>query len=74
MKHELPSNIDADVYDDFLRRYVRKKLYRDILHDKFIEGMTFQDIAEKYDRSVRGVNYICYREGDKIIEMLRDTW
>lgn len=74
MKHELPANIKSEVYDDVLKQYVRKALYRDILHDKYIEGMTFEEVAEKYDRSVRGVIYICYREGDKVLEHLKDLW
>lgn len=72
MKHELPSNIDADVYDEVCRKYVRKQVYRDILHDKYIEGMSFEDVAEKYDRSTRGIIYICYREGDKVLTHLFD--
>lgn len=70
MKHELPSNVDADIYDNLCNRYIRKKLYRDILHDKYIDGMTFESIAEKYDRSVRGIAYICHREGDRILDIL----
>lgn len=74
VKHEIPENIKAEMYDDVVRQYVRKALYRDILHDKYIEGMTFEEIAEKYGRSVRGITYICYREGDKILEHLKDVW
>ena len=70
MKHELPKNVDSDIYDDLCSRYIRKKLYRDILHDKYIDGMTFEEIAEKYDRSVRGIAYICHREGDRILDIL----
>lgn len=68
-KHGIPNNLDADVYDNLLRKYIRKQLYRDILHDKYVEGMTFEEIAGKYDRSTRGVIYICYREGDKILRL-----
>lgn len=70
MKHEIPQNVDADLYDLLCQKYIRKPLYRNILHDKYIDGMTFEEIAEKYDMSVRGIAYICYREGDKILHHL----
>ena len=70
MKHEIPIDLDAETYDKALELFIRKPLYRDILHDKYIDGMTFEAIAEKYDRSVRGIAYICHREGDKVLELL----
>lgn len=70
MKHEIPSDLTAELYDKALAQFIRKPLYRDVLHDKYVDGMTFEEIAEKYDRSVRGIAYICHREGDKVLELL----
>lgn len=41
--------------------------YREILKLRFIDGMTFEALAEEVDMSVRQVQNIVYKEGDKVL-------
>lgn len=40
---------------------------REILKDRFVNGMIYEALAEKYELSVRQVKNIVYRLGDKIL-------
>jgi DNA-directed RNA polymerase sigma subunit (sigma70/sigma32) len=44
---------------------------REILKDHYIDGLTFEEIAEKHDMSVRQVKKITYDNEPVIIEHLR---
>lgn len=54
-----------------VNEYVHSELHRNILIDKYVNGYTFEQIAEKHDRSARQVKNIVYRYGDKLFLMLR---
>jgi len=41
--------------------------YREILKLRFVDGMTFESIAEQVDMSVRQIKNIVYKEGDKVL-------
>ena len=44
--------------------YIHNSLYRDILKSRYIDGLTYEAIAELYDRSVRNIkNIIKKNEG-----------
>ena len=43
---------------------------REILKDHYVSGMTFEDIAEKYDMSDRQIKKICYDNEPTIIKYL----
>ena len=60
---------------EFIRlnnEYVHNSLYRQILYDRFVDGLTLEQIAEKNDRSVTRVKTIIYKYGDMIIRKLGD--
>ena len=38
--------------------YIHNSLYRDILKSRYIDGLTYEKIAELYDRSVRNIKNI----------------
>lgn len=44
---------------------------RDVLKDRFIDGLTFEKIAEKRELSVRHVKNIVYRSSDKLFRYLK---
>ena len=46
--------------------YIHNSLYRDILKSRYIDGMTYEAIAEKYDRTNRQIQNIIYKH-EKII-------
>lgn len=41
--------------------------YREILKLRFIDGVTFEALAEEVDMSVRQVQNIVHKEGDKVL-------
>ena len=71
MKHRIndrPERV-AWVIDAFIIGF---KAYRnrEILKDHYVSGMTFEDIAEKYDMSDRQIKKICYDNEPTIIKYL----
>lgn len=47
--------------------YIHNIKYRYILKSRFIDGLTFDRLAEKYDMSVRQVKNIVRVYGDKVL-------
>lgn len=45
--------------------------YRAILKDRFVDGLTFEKIAEKHDLSVQGTKKIVYKAEDKLFSELK---
>ena len=56
-KKEYRNSDIAEVIDE----YIHKERDRAILKDRFINGMCYEPLAEKYDLSVRHVKIIVYR-------------
>lgn len=47
--------------------YIYHERNRMILKRRFIDGLTYEKIAEEFDMSVRQIKKIVYRDGDKIL-------
>ena len=45
-----------------INEHIHKAKYRDILKEKYIDGLTFEEIAGIHDMSVRQISYIICRE------------
>ena len=52
--------------DYLISEYIHSKRNREILHLRFIDGLTYEQISEAVDMSVRQVKNIIYKEQDKI--------
>lgn len=50
---------------------IHNAMYREILKDRLIDGMTFEQIAEKHDLSVQGTKKIVYKAEDKLFSKLK---
>lgn len=50
--------------------HIHHALHRQMLKDRLIDGMTYEQIAEKHDMSVRQTKNIIYKATDKIIKYL----
>ena len=50
--------------------YVHKEKYRAILKDRFVNGLTFEQIAEKHDLSVRQAQNIVYKTQETLFRHL----
>lgn len=50
--------------------HIHHALHRQMLKDRLIDGMTYEQIAEKNDMSVRQIKNIIYKSTDKILKYL----
>ena len=46
--------------------YIHKKIHRDLLQKRYIDGLTFEELAEEFDLSVRQTKNIVYTN-EKVI-------
>ncbi len=51
--------------------YIHSAKHRDILKDRLVNGMTYEELAESHDYSVRQVKNIVYRYGDRLLLLLQ---
>lgn len=54
MPYEYSNSRISSIIDD----YIHNKLHRDILKSRYIDGLTYEQLAEKYDRSVKNIKDI----------------
>ena len=50
--------------------HIHHALHRQMLKDRLIDGMTYEQIAEKHDMSVRQTKNIIYKSMDRLIKYL----
>ena len=50
--------------------HIHHALHRKMLKDRFIDGMTYEQIAEKHDITARQTKNIIYKSMDRIIKYL----
>ena len=58
---QISSLIDEHIYH---------AIHRQMLKDRLIDGMTYEQIAEKHDMSVRQTKNIIYKATEKILKYL----
>lgn len=72
MKHSINGKSASEIeyiIDEYIVGYKAQR-NRDMMKEKFIEGLTFEEIAEKHDMSPRGVVKIIYKCLDIISERI----
>ena len=47
--------------------YVRLKRDRQMMSDKWFEGLSLKELADKYDMSETAVKKVIYKKGDEIL-------
>lgn len=60
-------DIPNSTIEHMIDEYVHNERNRKILKRKFIDGITFEKIAEEFDMSVRQIQKIVYKDGDRIL-------
>lgn len=58
--------LDTDDVAELIDKWIFKERDRAIMKRKLIDGITFEQVAEEFKMSDRGVKYIVYR-GESII-------
>lgn len=64
------TDLSRSQIENLIYEWIFNKRHRDILIDRLLEGMTFQDIAEKYDLSVQHTKRIIYKAEEKLFKHL----
>ena len=56
--------------DTLISEWVKNKRDREILHDRLIDGLRFEELAEKYDLSVRQTKNVVYKGEEVLLKHL----
>jgi hypothetical protein len=65
--HAIDSNTRNSDIEYCISEYVRKREHREILREKWFEGLTFEELAAKHHLSVTVIKDIVYGIGDPIL-------
>ena len=71
MNHSIPENAKNSDLVFLIDEYVRLERDRMILKQKWFQGLTFEELAEKYDLSTNATKNIVYGIGDKVLLKLK---
>ena len=56
---------------DTIDEYIHSKRDRDILKDRYIDGMTYEALSEKHDLSVKQISNIIYKSEAVLFKHLK---
>lgn len=60
-------NLSNSQIEHLINEWCKSEKYREILKYKFIDGYTYEQIAEIVDMSARQIKNIVYKQGDKVL-------
>ena len=66
-KKEISRDISRSEFENAIDEWCLNKKYREILKHRFIDGCTYEEIAEIVDMSDRQVKRIVYKYGDAVL-------
>lgn len=69
MKYEFPDLSNTD-FERLVDEWVKDKRARQMLKDRFIDGMTFDELSEKYHLTDRHVKRIVYTHCNKLFSKI----
>ena len=64
-------NVASSEIINLVNEYVHNAEHRQMLIDRFVDGMTFSALADKYHYSERYIKKIVYKHGDKLLQKLQ---
>ena len=67
MKRKYNFAISRSEVEHAIDEWCFNEKYRAILKRRFLDGVCFEPLAEEFDLSVRQVQNIIYKEGDKVL-------
>lgn len=59
-----------DEIDEAITQWIHKDRDRQVLRLKLLDGLTYEEVAERMDMSPKGVQKIVYRSEDKLFKHL----
>lgn len=60
-------SISRSEVEHYINEYCFNQKYREILKRRWLDGICFEPLAEEFDMSVRQIQNIIYKEGDKVL-------
>ena len=63
-------NVPRSVIEHIIDEWCLNARYREILKLRYLDGLTYEEIAEKVLLSTRQVKNIVYKEGDKVLRRI----
>lgn len=63
-------NITNSQINAAIEEYCHSKRDRELLKSRYIDGLTYEALAERYDLSVTQTKRIVYKEGDKVLNKI----
>lgn len=67
MTHEIPKNTLNSNVEYCIDEYVRLRWHRELLRDKWFEGLSLKELADKYRTTDTTVKKVLYDIGDDIL-------
>lgn len=64
---KIDDNIRNSDIESCIDEYVRLIEHRQMLREKWFEGLTYEQIAERHQLSVASVKKIVYEQGDRVL-------
>ena len=65
-------NVMNSEIEHFIDEYIHNSRDREMLKDRFINGLCFEPLAEKYDLSVSQTKRIIYKAEDRLFRKIGD--
>lgn len=62
------TDLSRSQIENLIYEWIFNKRHRDILIDRLLDGMTYQQIAEKYDISIQQTQNIIYKAQEKLFK------
>lgn len=67
MKTNYDFQIPRSEVEEAIEQWCFNQKYRAILKRRFCDGICYEPLAEEFDMSVRQIQNIVYKEGDKVL-------
>lgn len=67
MKSKQDFNLSRSEVEHYINEYCFNQKYREILRRRWLDGIRLEPLAEEFDMSVRQIQNIIYKEGDKVL-------
>lgn len=58
-------------FENLIDEHIFNEVYRQILKRRFLDGHTFDKLADEFNFSLRHIKNIVYKQGDKLLKYLR---
>lgn len=69
---KINSVFNSEDFCIFVEQYCHKAAHRAILIDRYCDGLTFAELADKYNYPERSIKYVIYKYDNLIIKFSKE--